>query len=90
MRILMQNIKLKRKTIIVTQSKGINDYIINNENGLIIEKTEQNLYQALDKLKNEEFYNHIGQEARNSFVKGFSKKYEFRNLGEIVRKYVRT
>ena len=77
------------KPIVVTSSKGIDDYIENGKNGLIIEKTPQNLYDSLNQLKDETFYNSISLNARKSFEKEFSKKQEFKTLGEIVRKYVR-
>ena len=63
--------------------------IENGKNGLIIEKTPQNLYDSLNQLKDETFYNSISLNARKSFEKEFSKKQEFKTLGEIVRKYVR-
>lgn len=77
------------KPIVVTSSKGIEDYIENGKNGLVIEKTPQDLYDALNQLKDEKIYNGISLNARKSFEKEFSKKQEFKNLGEIVRKYVR-
>lgn len=77
------------KPIIVTSSRGIDDYIENGKNGLIIEKTPQNLHKALNQLKDETFYKSISLNARKSFEKEFSKKQEFKTLGEIVRKYVR-
>lgn len=73
------------KPIIVTSSNTIGEYVINGENGFIIDKTRESLLECLDKLNNDkELYAHISGKSRQMYEESYSFVTFGRHIGEIV------
>lgn len=79
----LQAMMLSKPTI-VTENYTVYDYIVNKHNGMIIDKTEQALKEAIEFLDNREKYEHICKNARLDYEKLFS---EYR-LGEDIGKLI--
>ncbi len=70
-----------KKPIIATNNSGITDYVLDNENGFIIEKQEESLDSAIKKLLDEQVYKRIS----NSHIT-FSNREYGRQIGRLFEK----
>lgn len=81
--VILQSMEFS-KPIIITDSFAVTDYIQNGENGYIIEKDEQMLRSAIQKLiDDKEEYQNISEAARRSYEKYFSMEA----LGKQIAEY---
>lgn len=74
------------KPIIVTNSKGLSaDYIINGENGIIVEKDESAVVSALELLySNDDYYSYISANARKTYLDYFSDYRMGNDIGNLL------
>lgn len=72
--------------VIITKSHGItDDYVKNNYNGLIIEKTESDLLEALDKIyKDDELYYNLCENEKREFYDNYTYYAMGKNIGKIL------
>jgi len=83
--VLLQAMQLG-KPCIVTESKGISDYITNDYNGIIIKKEKEALIKALQKLfSNDNLYIIMSQNAILEYEKKYSLKILGNNIGNIIK-----
>lgn len=82
--VLLQAMQL-RKPIIVTDAKGVKDYIVDGYNGLIIDKSKEELIRALEKLKNPEIYDTLAENAYKEYVEKHSLLKLGENIGKIIK-----
>lgn len=75
------------KLVIITSPSTLEEmYIVNNENGIAIKKDEKTFsVEMLKILCDKENISKIGQQARESFLKNFSRKSMGTKIGEIIR-----
>lgn len=73
------------KPIIVTQNDTVSDYVRDGFNGLIIEKSKDALFEAVDRLQEEEFYGMLSQNARNCFENNFDIFSLGTQVGKILK-----
>ena len=73
------------KPVIITKNNALNEYVIPNGTGFVIEKTKESLMGALEELDNEEKYLVFSQKAREHFERNFTYEQLGRNVGEILR-----
>ncbi|MCD8006102.1 MAG: glycosyltransferase [Oscillospiraceae bacterium] len=69
--VILQSLMLG-KPVIVTKNSTVGDYIKDGFNGLIIDKTEQALLDAVFKLSVGGYYENISKNARRSYEENFS------------------
>lgn len=81
--VLIHAMQLK-KPIICTKSNAIADYIIDNKNGFIIDKTDDSLKEAIKKLKNKKIYDRLSEESYKMYINNFSLKSMAKNFKKIV------
>lgn len=60
------------KPVVVTENDTVKDYIVNGKTGLIIEKTEKALEDAIELLKDETYYKQMSIAARKQYESKFS------------------
>ena len=74
------------KPVILTRSQGLtNDYVVNNENGIIVEKEKQEVLNVLNRLYTDEsFYKKLSINARKSYENSFSSYRMGREFGELL------
>lgn len=72
------------KLSIVTENDTVTDYITSGKNGIIIEKQESSLREALQKLENIEFYNSMCEDARVTYLNFFSERSLGINVATII------
>lgn len=63
------------KPVIATESKGIENYIINNKTGFLIKKDKDDLLKTLQKLKDDSIYNNVSECGYKSFIFSTIQKY---------------
>lgn len=75
------------KPVILTQSDGLtNDYVINEENGLIVSKDKQALLGAIERIYNDKkLYKKLSDNGRKLYDKKFSNYRLGVDIGEIMR-----
>ncbi|MBR6392308.1 MAG: glycosyltransferase family 4 protein [Eubacterium sp.] len=78
------------KPVIATKNNTLFDYIDNNNDGFIIEKSSKALSETLEKLNNPEVYSSISKNARKSFENKFSLKSMGSSVGNIILEYEKT
>lgn len=70
------------KPVIITNNDTVKDYITDGYNGIIIEKNKESLYDAIEKMENDEKYNKISMAGKETFKNKYSL-YEFgRKIGQ--------
>lgn len=75
------------KPIICTESKTVEDYIKNGENGFIIKKDAKELINKIEELyNNKELYQKMSQNEKNIFEENFSSKSLGKQVAEILNK----
>ena len=74
--------------VIITKSHGVtDDYVIDGYNGLIIPKEKKDLYDALEKLNNdEELYERLSENSKKEFRENYTKFVLGKNIGKVVLK----
>lgn len=74
------------KPVILTQSDGLtNDYVVNEENGLIVEKNKESLLAAIDRLYlDPDLYKRLSENGRRLFEEKFSNFRMGKDIGSIV------
>lgn len=74
------------KPVILTQSDGLtNDYVVNEENGLIVSKDKYELLAAIERLYNDkELYRKLSDNGRKLYEEKFSNYRLGSDIGEIV------
>lgn len=73
--------------VIITKSHGVtDDYVIDEYNGLIIDKTEKSLFRAINKLDNKEFYDFISKNGITEFHQNYTKYSLGINIGNVIAK----
>jgi glycosyltransferase involved in cell wall biosynthesis len=73
------------KPVIVTESEGISDYIVDRYNGLIIKKEKEALLAALQLLYSDtELYRTIAENGKFEYEKKYSIKQLGVNVGEVI------
>lgn len=83
--VILQAMQFK-KPIIVTNSKGIEDYIIDGYNGFIIKKDKQELLNCIEKLKNKNIYEKIVNNAYMDYKEKYTVNELGKNVGKIIKK----
>ena len=75
-----------KKPLIVTKSSGLtDDYIINNYNGLIIEKNKDELLNALEKIYNDKcLYEKLATNGYNEYETKYSTSMLGKNIGSVL------
>lgn len=73
------------KPVIATRNDTICDYIKDNYNGLIIDKTQDALNEAISKLEDKNYYNMISINGRKSYEKYYSMNAMARKIGELLK-----
>lgn len=74
------------KPVIVTESNGIADYVINGYNGIIIKKSKEALITALKELySNDNLYMTLSQNARLEYDKKYTTKRFGNNVGSLIK-----
>lgn len=73
------------KPIIVTCNNTVPDYIADEVTGLIVEKSVDELIEAINKLKNKKIYTLLSQNARSSFENNFSLYSMGMQIGKILK-----
>lgn len=81
--VILQSMMLG-KPVIVTENETVHDYIENEYNGLIIDKTKDALKHALNKLENSEYYNNISVHARKSYEDRYTVRKMGLNIGKLL------
>lgn len=83
--VLVQAMQFK-KPLIITKSQGLtDDYIIDGYNGIVIEKNQEELINAIDKLRNNpKFYDEI---VKNAY-KNYKERYSIYQLGKNIGKAI--
>lgn len=76
------------KPAIVTENATVHDYITDKWNGMIINKTERGLHQAIEYLNDEKNYRKICRQARLTYVNNFSEYALGCDIGEMIKKHV--
>jgi glycosyltransferase involved in cell wall biosynthesis len=75
------------KPVICTKSNTVTDYIIDGENGFIIEKDEKKLIELIEKLyEDEELYNKISLKQKEIFEKSYSMGALGDQVASIINK----
>ena len=82
--VILQAMQLK-VPIVVSKSNALQDYVINNVNALIIDKSEVALAKALHKLKEEP---ELRKKLISNGYKLWKEKYSFKSLAEQVNKFL--
>ena len=74
------------KPVILTQSDGLtNDYVVNEENGLIVDKNKESLLAAIDRLYSDPvLYRKLSENGRLLFEEKFSNFRMGKDVGSIV------
>lgn len=73
------------KPVIITQSNGVIDYIIDGYNGYIIEKDKVQLLTILDRIYNDrQLYNELSRNCRKSFIAKHSMKSMAKHLIDLT------
>ena len=70
---------------IATKNDTVCDYIENNKNGFVIEKTAENLEDALNQLENEKEYNRLSFSCKEIFKQKFSLYEMGKRIGSVVK-----
>ena len=72
--------------VIVTKSHGItDDYVINNYNGLVINKVKKDLLNALDKIYSDEnLYHKLCENGKIEFENNYTYYAMGKNIGKIL------
>lgn len=73
------------KPIIITQNDTLSDYIVNEHDGVIIEKTKEALETAIDQLENNEYYDRMSAAERKTFYEKYSLHRFGVQIGEILK-----
>lgn len=75
------------KPVILTQSDGLtNDYVVNEENGLIVGKDKKELLAAIGRLyEDDTLYRRLSQNGRKLFEERFSNYRLGKDVGTIMR-----
>ena len=75
------------KPVILTQSDGLtNDYVINEENGLIVQKNKASLKDAIDRIyKDKKLYEKLSINGRKLYEDKFSNYRLGNDVGSIMR-----
>lgn len=60
------------KPVIVTENETVYDYIIDEEDGFIIEKSKKSLLTVLEKIQNSNEYIEVSKKSRRKFLNEFS------------------
>jgi glycosyltransferase involved in cell wall biosynthesis len=77
------------KPIIVTESKGVSDYIIHGYNGLIIKKEKQYLLNALQQLYSDrELYEQLSCNAKIEYEKKYTLFQFGLNIGNCIKNLI--
>lgn len=75
------------KPVILTQSDGLtNDYVVNGENGIIVEKDKEALLSAIEiLLSNEELYNKLARNGKMLYKEKYSNYRLGKDVGNIAK-----
>lgn len=73
--------------VIITKSHGVtDDYVKHNYNGLIIEKTQEDLYKAIKLLEDDsELYRQMSTNSKKEFENNYTKYTLGKNVGKVVK-----
>lgn len=75
------------KPIIITENNSINDYILNNYNGIIIKKDPDKLIEVLEKVYNDKnFYNKLVFNGKKEYENNYSLEVLGKNIGKLILK----
>ena len=75
-----------KKPVVITESNTLSDYIVDNENGIVINKNEQDLFLALDKLlQDKKLYNRLAEQGYSVYEQSFSLDALAKNIGKIAK-----
>lgn len=77
--LVVNNAFVYNKPVIVTKNPGINDYVVNDDNGYLIDKTFESLSIAMSALKKTEIYDRIA----NSKIRYSEYEYGINVLKEL-------
>ena len=69
------------KPVIITRNNALQEYVQDGKTGIVIEKTEQALADAVKTLENADLYRAISQNAREHFVKNYTYEQLGKNVG---------
>lgn len=73
------------KPCIVTENESVKDYIENDVNGIIIKKDSKALSEAIEKLNDSDYYNHISNNARKYYLENYSATALGNSVGVILK-----
>lgn len=73
------------KPVIVTHNSAVQDYICNGVNGIVIEKTDEALDEALKRLEDHDYYHQICNNARETFEHEFSLGSFGAQIGKMLK-----
>lgn len=82
--VLLRAMSFKKIVIINSTSTLAEMYIKNESNGIVINKNEIELKNAIDDINNNK-YDYIKENARKSFITNFSRKSMGIKIGEIIK-----
>ena len=75
-----------KKPVVITESNTLSDYIVDNENGIVINKNKQDLFLALDKLlQDKKLYNRLAEQGYSVYEQSFSLYALAKNIGKIAK-----
>ena len=71
--VLLQSMSFEKPIIITRPSTLSDDYVLNAYNGMVVEKTKNNINKVINELcGNEELYASLAQNARRTYVEKHS------------------
>lgn len=84
--LVMLQAMMMKKPIIITKANTINDYVKNDFNSIIIDKTKESLDNAIMKLENEEYYEKLISNGRKFFMDNFTEEQMMNEIGKEMLK----
>lgn len=84
--VVLQSMQYK-KPVIITYNEPIQEYIVNNENGIMIQKDKEELLQSLKIIyKDKELYNRLATNGFEKYKESFSIEALGNSVGKIINK----
>lgn len=72
------------KPVIMTKNNALQEYVADGQTGIIIDKTENALHEALARLNEEDTYRAISEKARAYFEQNYTFTQLGRSVGEVL------
>ncbi|MBQ8539559.1 MAG: glycosyltransferase family 4 protein [Ruminococcus sp.] len=82
--VLLTAMSLKRKIIVTSPSTLAEMYVVDKENALLAQKDEQDFINTVISALHSKEYKHLGDNARESFVKNFSRQ----SMGAVISDFI--